>query len=157
MSTQITNREDILAFLFAGNATFTLQSGKTSDHMTYKVRKSRWAPDEYWVHAKNLPAPNVVGFLQKSPDNKFTFALNPKRRDDKYRLAFHWFINHINDAQLKFFHEGRCGKCGKPLTDPESIKRGIGPECAKSMAKTTRMDDIFAEHAAKTASVFARS
>lgn len=23
----------------------------------------------------------------------------------------------------------RCQKCGKKLTDPESIKRGYGPEC----------------------------
>ena len=26
-------------------------------------------------------------------------------------------------------HEGRCGRCGRPLTVPESIDRGIGPEC----------------------------
>lgn len=30
-------------------------------------------------------------------------------------------------------HEGRCGKCGRPLTTPESVKRGIGPECFKRM------------------------
>lgn len=23
----------------------------------------------------------------------------------------------------------KCGRCGTPLTDPESIKRGYGPEC----------------------------
>lgn len=27
-----------------------------------------------------------------------------------------------------------CGKCGKTLTDPESRKRGIGPECVKRFA-----------------------
>jgi len=25
----------------------------------------------------------------------------------------------------------KCQKCGKKLTDPESIKRGYGPECGK--------------------------
>jgi len=24
----------------------------------------------------------------------------------------------------------RCSKCGRPLTNPESIVRGMGPECA---------------------------
>lgn len=27
----------------------------------------------------------------------------------------------------------RCQKCGKKLTDPESIKRGYGPECWESI------------------------
>jgi hypothetical protein len=28
------------------------------------------------------------------------------------------------------FHSGRCGICGRVLSDPESVKRGIGPDCA---------------------------
>lgn len=27
-----------------------------------------------------------------------------------------------------------CQKCNKPLTDPESVKRGFGPDCAESAA-----------------------
>jgi len=27
-------------------------------------------------------------------------------------------------------HEGRCGRCGRTLTVPESIESGLGPECA---------------------------
>jgi len=30
-------------------------------------------------------------------------------------------------------HEGRCGRCGRTLTVPESIDSGIGPECAAIM------------------------
>jgi hypothetical protein len=34
-------------------------------------------------------------------------------------------------ACIRFGHEvGSCGRCGSPLTDPESIARGIGPTCA---------------------------
>jgi hypothetical protein len=25
---------------------------------------------------------------------------------------------------------GRCKRCGRPLTDPASIERGVGPDCA---------------------------
>jgi hypothetical protein len=28
------------------------------------------------------------------------------------------------------WHEGRCGRCGRKLTVPESIESGFGPECA---------------------------
>lgn len=33
----------------------------------------------------------------------------------------------------KVFHAGRCGRCGRLLTVPESIISGIGPECARRM------------------------
>jgi hypothetical protein len=29
-----------------------------------------------------------------------------------------------------------CGRCGRELTDPESIERGIGPECMKKQTKS---------------------
>ena len=32
---------------------------------------------------------------------------------------------------LEVWHEGRCGRCNRALTVPESIASGIGPECAK--------------------------
>lgn len=31
---------------------------------------------------------------------------------------------------------GRCKRCGRPLTDPESIAAGIGPDCR---SKETRL------------------
>ncbi len=31
---------------------------------------------------------------------------------------------------VRFWHEGRCGRCGRTLTDPESCARGLGPTCA---------------------------
>ena len=30
-------------------------------------------------------------------------------------------------------HDGRCGRCGRQLTVPSSIDKGIGPECATKM------------------------
>lgn len=30
-------------------------------------------------------------------------------------------------------HSGVCGKCSSPLTDPDSLARGIGPVCARKM------------------------
>jgi hypothetical protein len=30
-------------------------------------------------------------------------------------------------------HMGRCGRCARPLTVPESIELGIGPDCAEQM------------------------
>jgi len=34
---------------------------------------------------------------------------------------------------VEVWHEGRCGRCGLKLTVPESVARGIGPDCAEKM------------------------
>lgn len=33
-------------------------------------------------------------------------------------------------AKMEYYHVGRCGRCARPLTVPESILNGIGPDCA---------------------------
>ncbi len=48
-----------------------------------------------------------------------------------------WAIDRMqaHDGELpdgyRVFHLGRCLRCGRDLTDPESVQRGIGPECAR--------------------------
>lgn len=39
--------------------------------------------------------------------------------------------DQIEAAGWRVLHEGRCCVCGRPLTRPDSIEAGIGPECAK--------------------------
>ena len=48
-------------------------------------------------------------------------------------MAFKWFWENTARGaampSLEVFHEGRCGRCGRALTVPESIQSGFGPEC----------------------------
>ena len=39
-----------------------------------------------------------------------------------------WYASKAETVQV--WHEGRCGKCGRKLTVPESLTSGLGPECA---------------------------
>jgi len=39
-------------------------------------------------------------------------------------------------AQVQFWHEGRCGRCNRRLTVPESITLGFGPDCAAELGYT---------------------
>lgn len=51
--------------------------------------------------------------------------------------TFVWLLKNLERLEefpkLTIYHEGRCCKCGMPLTVPESIDSGIGPECKKTM------------------------
>ena len=49
-------------------------------------------------------------------------------------VAFGWVWERrqrLDALPCEVWHEGRCGKCGRVLTVPESLILGLGPECAQ--------------------------
>lgn len=139
MCNQLTG-DKVKAFALAGNAVITLQSGKTGIHYTYKITQHENRPDLYFVRLLSGPDNNddyqYIGCYYS--DNGY---FNPCKTW-KSRLMFSWppalraiqyFFDNIDNVpdNLFVFHEGKCGRCGRRLTTPESIERGIGPECIK--------------------------
>lgn len=134
MSGQINNAQDIKDFVFAGKAHFTLRSAKTGTRFTYKVRKSDDdklffvsilnGPDNYtnYVYAGIIFAdkPNILRWTKKSKVTKDSPAFK----------AATWFFQNMSSKNVEFYHEGKCGRCGRKLTVPESIERGLGPVCS---------------------------
>lgn len=143
-SRQLTSAADALRFALAGNARLTLVSKKTGQRFTYRVRQPKG-------EAGQKPSPHFVQLLS-GPDNTADyqflgtiFNAQEYRPGRKSRIgaaapsarAWAWFwprlaAGHLPEA-LEVWHEGRCGRCGRALTVPESIERGIGPECAAVM------------------------
>lgn len=132
---------DILRFLYAGDAIFTIQSGKSGTHFTYNVEKSKPSPQ--------YPKPIWFVGVLTGPDNMhdYTYMGTLKENGDVYTkdrqpppsmVAFIWFLRQLHSGPtlpsiVKFNHMGRCGRCKRQLTTPESVESGIGPECAKKM------------------------
>ena len=56
-------------------------------------------------------------------------------------FAFVW--NHIKNRTLPkeyhILHLGSCSVCSRPLTDPESIRKGIGPICEARIGQFTNL------------------
>jgi hypothetical protein len=125
-------------FILAGNAIFTVRSKATQTRFTYKVQQSD--------PAKCRPGMMPVYFvsLLNGADNTGDFAYIGTIFADGFRvtrksrvaasapsaIAFSWLMKHLEDARVEVWHEGRCGRCGRTLTVPESIESGIGPICA---------------------------
>jgi hypothetical protein len=139
MSAQITDFQHAHRFILAGNATFTLVSGKTGTRFTYKVR----ANDEGDVHFVSLltgPA-NTDDFTYMGIIRNNEFRRTAKSRVGETApsfIAFQWFWAYmVQKGRLPvlvgLWHEGRCGRCGRVLTVPESIETGLGPECSSKM------------------------
>lgn len=135
-------------FALAGNAILTLQSGKTGNHYTYKILKSNNRDDLYIVKrlygSDNENDYEYVGCYfsdteifvpAKTYKDRTSLSWPPSMRAIRY---FFEKIDNIPDS-LIVFHEGKCGKCGKKLTTPESIRRGFGPECYKEIVNNARL------------------
>lgn len=139
----MTNLTDIKHFMFAGHAVFTLKSKSTGAHYTFRVM----APDEkqstmrfvslrtgaddaHWSYFGNIRLDGESARYWHGHKAKMS-------KDAPGAVAFNWFLLHllagheVTLSQMEFWHEGRCCRCGRELTNPESIARGIGPVCAR--------------------------
>ncbi len=144
-------------FLLAGDAIFTIElpaelAAKHAPHYTFRVQKvlanERW-PDGWFVQ------------LLTGPNNQADYARLGKLDDWSGHVkavkgaccgedAFPFrLLNRVlcriwgdegavvEEAGYRVHHEGRCGRCGNPLTVPASVESGFGPECRKILGIET--------------------
>jgi len=136
------------AFIFAGNATATIENTRTQGRFTYKVVASK---DRETNEPNVKSGPWFVKVLN-GPDNNSNYAFigtvflnlgmfcfnhskkNTVTKDAQSFQVFEWLTKRLNRDDLPDFieihHSGRCGRCGRKLTVPTSIKSGLGPVCA---------------------------
>jgi len=137
----ITDAAEAHAFIYGGKARFTLVSKKTGKRFTYRVAAAKDSDTMFFVSLlvgqSNESDYEYIGFLKTTG---VTSDLIAGRKGNASHPAFKglgWLLANIENsnplempADVEFWHEGRCAKCARPLTDPTSIARGLGPECA---------------------------
>jgi hypothetical protein len=128
-----------LAFMMAGNATVTLKSRKTGTRFTYRIRASEDGKVHFVALLRgenNESDYSYFGYVRRG-----VFCHGGQKakveRDAPSVRAFAWSFKQLQGHELpdslEIWHEGRCGRCGRKLTVPESIASGIGPDCAEQM------------------------
>lgn len=146
MSARIEDPGAIMEFMLAGRAVFSLRSVRTGQHYTYQVSRAK---DD---GKKGTSLTWFVGLLT-GPDNgadytyigiirargnddipEFRTTAKTRNPDSPSVRGFKWFARQVFESrgnldQVEFWHAGKCGRCKRPLTDPESIQTGIGPVC----------------------------
>lgn len=133
------SKEHVKRFALAGKAILTLQSGKTGKHYTFKITKHK-EYDLYFVYYL-YGQDNTKDYRYCGCYYSDTKIFNPRNEYKqiyihgwpKHLQAIRYFFERIDNIpdNLYVYHEGRCGKCGRKLTTPESIERGLGPECVR--------------------------
>lgn len=140
-------------FLTAGRAIFTLelattfaQANNLPPHYTFKIKKKeaekQGERDAYFISL--LTGPNntsdytYLGLLNKESGDVILTKASKYQADSwvvkllRRTLIRVWAGEQkmLEDAGFSLHHEGRCGRCGRVLTVPESVESGLGPECA---------------------------
>jgi len=135
IANQITSPE----FFEGGKVIFTV-SNPTGEHYTYRINHKKETP--FFVSLLTGPD-NCSDYTYLGiyvPQNK-TVVLTGKSKfkDDTTPVkVIRWAVKIISNKEsipngYSIQHEGRCCRCGRVLTTPESIQKGIGPECMKKM------------------------
>lgn len=133
-------------FMLAGNAHVTFQSRRTGDRYTYRVERAPSAaelrPGDTGTGTRHFVS-GLVGpdngrnykYLGTIFDGRF-YAHGRRStidRDAIGAIAFPWVWRKLiagkMHPELAVYHEGRCSRCNRRLTDPLSISTGLGPTC----------------------------
>jgi len=125
-------------FFSGGNATFTI-SKDGGDHYTFKINQ----PDEdkpFFVSlltgSDNESSYTYLGVYNPIHQKVYLGKKSTYKEDSIPVKAIRWAIAIILSGKelpvgWSVQHEGNCCVCGKKLTTPDSINKGIGPYCEK--------------------------
>ena len=148
---QLVGIDNVKRYILGGHATFTVVSRRTGTRYTYKLslpkaqEGSKYpAPDPVFgpFFAKVLTGPEntndfeFFGTVRVNPDGRLGLTHSNKARISATApsvIAAGWFLRALDRGaleQVEVFHTGRCSRCGRPLTVPESVATGLGPICA---------------------------
>jgi hypothetical protein len=129
-------------FLLAGKATFTVDNGK-GEHYTFKATtKDGYQQGTKVTFLSVLTGPdNTSDFTYLGMINSGEVTLTKKSKynaDSKLYKVAKWAVRQVyHNLDLpegyNIQHAGKCGKCGRKLTTPQSIATGLGPKCAASL------------------------
>lgn len=153
LSRRLIPSKDILRYMLAGKATFTVVSVETGKRFTFKVKKTPGKKIVQYRKSDIQKPPFYFVGAMTGPDNELSYSymgvINDKgafhttaksklregsQQFKVFEFLYKWLLVKPElTPKIEFWHSGRCGRCGKMLTVPSSIALGIGPECAKKM------------------------
>lgn len=131
------SHDKAIDFIFSGKAFVTFQNPSTGNRFTFKVKKHD-RDDIYFVSV--LTSSDTYQFLGSIKNYVFKHSKKSKISvDSRSVIVFDYVIHHLGmgtlNSTIEIFHDGKCGKCGRQLTDPISVEHGLGPHCRKSASK----------------------
>lgn len=141
---------------FAGNSTLTFRNNETQSHMTVRVKQAKDKQDRkkklpIFFVSVSLLDDKTTGFVFSGTFFTDTMTLKLSKHapsDSRLGKVMTWLFRTVQNPQIlrdknvSLLHEGRCCRCSLPLTHPESINTGLGPDCLKIMLESRKDLDV---------------
>ena len=130
---------DAVQYILAGKSTVGFHSEKTGNTFWFYVSRNKYVEswnvyltfdsqeqDRLILRIDNKRNLTVLGFVPK---------FSPLKKEHLAAFDHTWthLLKGNLDPRVKILHKGECGYCNRPLTDAESLKKGIGPICRKKL------------------------
>lgn len=137
---------------FAGRSRITLVNTKKGTHIRLKIKEVRKknAQGKMEGTGRFYFYTSILG----DGDTGWQFAAtffkdslgyrlgSDHAKDSQIHKVTHFVHNVLKDSsilttkEVELHHEGRCCRCAMPLTHPESIQIGVGPDCINHMPES---------------------
>jgi hypothetical protein len=125
----------------AGKSRLTIKNPETGNHIKLRMKRKKDSPIFYLQLA--LLDDKEAGYryagAYQLESKKFFPAKDIQQGSTIERIA-NFLIEAVSNPfrlnKLEIMHEGKCCRCGRTLTNPESIQHGIGPECSGKLKKS---------------------
>lgn len=137
-------------YLYGGYATVTLEapSGNSHTYMYLKPRDTEaFPPDVRFVYC--LHDGTTKFYLGMLEQDRFRLTKNSRFQEDtdivkgaRYIEKLRKNQNILSRTPMKIYHNCRCGKCNRLLTDEKYIHIGFGKKCYKKLQEQT----LFSEY-----------
>lgn len=143
-----------------GALTVTVTSKASMRHLTLRFRCRKKSESGKWI---TVPFDQATHLFVEDYDWEMIATVYPNtgilRFAPKTTEAARWCViavlrlvngDYSVEREAEFEPDDICIRCGRPLTDPESIERGFGPECfgmaTSSSAVSTRVRKVGLRH-----------
>jgi hypothetical protein len=132
------NSQSLTAILTAEKnnkgASFTVKSKRTGKDYTYKIKRSEYN-GVWYTHI--YVETNYLKFTHLGVYFNGIITKNKRVVDSPSAIAIAFVLHKASSKQFDYLndnvdimHLGSCIKCGKTLTDAQSIESGLGPICS---------------------------
>jgi hypothetical protein len=131
--------------IFAGNCSLSIRSRKSRVTLFFNIKAANYRrplgkddrpSDVFYVSyssREDIPYKYLGSIFKGDGNFKRTRKSPPYMLTARYFEAFDWFWDHVKNNKLPagadWDQVGSCCACGRPLTDPLSIRIGMGPTC----------------------------
>lgn len=143
-----------------GNVVVTVKSKKTGEHITVKLAsrlKNDSGRGKKWQPASPTEASHIFASVRSADaagwDDKIGtyYPRNGRFYEDKNAdparvwaaaAVLQWLCGNADEEKATYQESNECGRCGRELTDPVSIQRGIGPTCLGQMTHSKHQEKV---------------